>query len=437
MKIKRFVDNNMRRVLRQVREDQGPDAVILSNRRVGDGIEVIAAVDYDQALMQQALQIPAGEAPPEPQARGVVADLERPDQEIVPPTGDDGQEIEVLAANLKQTPTVTDRQVAKADEAEGIDDDRLISLDALRSEITNMRGMLETQLSGMNWERQATRNPLRAQVLRNLTKLGIAPDVCNVIVDRIGPIKEPRQLWRKPLHMLANEIPVVETNLIKEGGVAALIGPTGVGKTTTIAKLATRYAMQHGTNGIALISADAHRIGAQEQLVTLANILGVKVHQVDDLATLEQTLQQVRDKRLVLIDTEGSSQRDRNLTERLAAYGNNEERVHYYLTLAATCQEAGLDETIRVFNKVPLSGAIVTKIDEAAQLGCVLSTLIRHGLKAAFLCDGQRVPDDLHFAAKKRLWLVNQSIECMRASSPTVDDDTMIRRFGYAGALNA
>lgn len=437
MKIKRFVDNNMRRVLRQVREDQGPDAVILSNRRVDDGIEVIAAVDYDQALMQQALQIPATEAQPELQAVNAVVDLDWPDQESAVPTADDGQEIKVLAADIQQASELTDRRAPKTNEMDGIDDDRLVSLDALRSEITSMRGMLESQLSSMNWERQATRNPLRAQVLRNLTKIGIAPDICNIIVDRIGPLKEPRQLWRKPLHMLAKEIPVVESNLLKDGGVTALIGPTGVGKTTTIAKLATRYAMQHGAGGIALISADAHRIGAQEQLNTLANILGVKVHQVDDLARLEETLQGVRDKKLVLIDTEGSSQRDRNLAERLAAYGNNEERVHYYLTLAATCQEAGLDETIRVFNKVPLSGAIVTKIDEAAQLGCVLSTLIRHGLKAAFLCDGQRVPDDLHFAAKKRLWLVNQSIECMRASSPTVDDDTMIKRFGYAGALNA
>ncbi len=409
MKIKRFVDSNMRRVLRQVRDDQGPDAVILSNRRVAEGIEVVAAIDYDQALMQQALQVPPVEDRDESQRNEEAA-----------------AGVHVVAADLKPVDVENDT-----------DDDRLVSLDALRSEISDMRGMIETQLSSLNWERQAQKNPARAQVLRNLTRIGIAPDVCNLITDRLGPISEPRQLWRKPLHALAEALPVAGSRLLREGGIAALIGPTGVGKTTTIAKIATRFAMQHGTGNIALVSADAHRIGAQEQLATYAGILGVKVHLAEDPGTLERTLRSLRDKKLVLVDTEGCSQRDRQMTDRLAAYGNNAERVHYYLTLAATCQEAGLDETIRVFSNVPLAGAIVTKVDEAAQLGCVISTLIRHDLNAVFFCDGQRVPDDLHYAEKKRLWLINQAIECMRSSAVNVDDQTMISRFGYAGALNA
>lgn len=414
MKIKRFVDSNMRRVLRQVRDDQGPEAVILSNRRVAEGIEVVAAIDYDKALIQQALQGPAVEDRP-------VEDNDEPER------GEDTvADIHVVSTGLQPVDVENDT-----------DDEGLVSLDALRSEISDMRGMIETQLSGLNWERRAQKDPARAQMLRNLTKIGIAPDVCNLITDRLGPIDEPRQLWRKPLHALAEALPVTGSPLLREGGVAALIGPTGVGKTTTIAKIATRFAMQHGTAGIALVSADAHRIGAQEQLATYAEILDVKVHLVEDSRTLERTLQSLRDKKLVLIDTEGCSQRDRQMTDRLAAYGNNSERVHYYLTLAATCQEAGLDETIRIFSNVPLAGAIVTKVDETAQLGCVISTLIRHDLKAAFFCDGQRVPDDLHYAEKKRLWLINQAIECMRASAVNVDEQTMISRFGYAGALNA
>ena len=154
------------------------------------------------------------------------------------------------------------------------------------------------------------------------------------------------------------------------------------------------------------------------------------------MTVLQELLNQLREKKLVLIDTEGTSQRDINLTARLVAYGKNEDRVRFYLTLAATCQEAGLDETLRIFNRLPLAGAVITKIDEAAQLGCVLGALIRHDLPAVFLSDGQRVPDDLHQAAKKRLWLINQAVECMRASEIKIDEDTMIERFGNAAIAN-
>jgi len=278
---------------------------------------------------------------------------------------------------------------------------------------------------------------MRAQVLRNLIKLGIGPDVAQIISNQLKPITNARELWRAPLLALAKAIPVVDDPLLGDGGIAALVGPTGVGKTTTIAKMASRYAMRFGANEIALISADAHRVGGQEHLSTFANILGVNVYPAEDITALENLIDQLSDKRLVLIDTEGTSQRDINITARLAAYGKNEERVHFYLTLAATCQEAGLDEIVRVFNRVPLSGAIITKIDEAAQLGCVLGTLIRHDLHAAFLTDGQRVPDDFHAAARKRLWLMNKAVESLRSGKFTLDEDMMMERFGTVGAAHA
>ncbi len=462
MKIKRFVDTDMRQVLRQVREEQGPDAVILSNRRVDGGIEVISAVDYDEALIQQALRSPAAgddrqtDIAPEPAARpwssgGVGRKLKNAKDTV-----------KLVSASLRQTgsgsadgPAVEEVGAAEAAEQPGS------SLKSLRShisghisgdmpghisghvaeqiteQITDMRGMLETQLSSLSWQHLSGRNPGRAQILRNLTRIGIAPDVANIIADRLEPLTDAKDYWRKPLQMLAHTIPVAETDLLGIGGVAALIGPTGVGKTTTIAKIATRYAMQYGAGEVALVSADSHRIGAQEHLSTFAGILGIKVHAAEDSTGLARILDRLRDKKLVLIDTEGTSQRDRDLAARLAAYGCNEHRVHYYLTLSATCQEAVIDETVRVFSCVPLAGAIVTKIDEAAQLGCVLSGLIRHDLPAALLSDGQRVPDDLHPAARKRLWLVNQAVECMRASAVRVDEVMMVERFGMAGGAHA
>ena len=457
MKIKRFVDTDMRHVLRQVREEQGPDAVILSNRRVDGGIEVISAVDYDEALIQQALRSPVAaedketEIAPEPPAKqwpagGVGRTLKNARDTVklvsasLRQTGgkaadEPGVQQSAAEAPAAKTPATEDRVSAAP---ASIDKQQHgPSLESLQSQITDMRGMLETQLSSLSWQHLSGRNPARAQVLRNLTRIGVAPDVANIVADRVEPLTDAKDYWRKPLQTLAHTIPVADTDLLTIGGVAALIGPTGVGKTTTIAKIATRYAMQYGAGEVALVSADAHRIGAQEHLSTFASILGIKVHAAEDSTALTRILERLRDKKLVLIDTEGTSQRNRDLAARLAAYGSNDDRVHYYLTLSATCQEAVVDETVRVFSRVPLSGTILTKIDEAAQLGCVVSALIRHDLPAVLLSDGQRVPDDLHPAARKRLWLVNQAVECMRASEVRVDEVMMVERFGMAGGAHA
>ena len=457
MKIKRFVDTDMRHVLRQVREEQGPDAVILSNRRVDGGIEVISAVDYDEALIQQALRSPVAaedkepEIAPEPPAKqwpagGVGRTLKNARDTVklvsasLRQTGgkaadEPGVQQSAAEAPAAKTPATEDRVSAAP---ASIDKQQHgPSLESLQSQITDMRGMLETQLSSLSWQHLSGRNPARAQVLRNLTRIGVAPDVANIVADRVEPLTDAKDYWRKPLQTLAHTIPVADTDLLTIGGVAALIGPTGVGKTTTIAKIATRYAMQYGAGEVALVSADAHRIGAQEHLSTFASILGIKVHAAEDSTALTRILERLRDKKLVLIDTEGTSQRNRDLAARLAAYGSNDDRVHYYLTLSATCQEAVIDETVRVFSRVPLSGTILTKIDEAAQLGCVVSALIRHDLPAVLLSDGQRVPDDLHPAARKRLWLVNQAVECMRASEVRVDEVMMVERFGMAGGAHA
>ena len=441
MKIKRFVDKDMRQVLRRVREDQGPDAVILSNRRVEDGIEVIAAVDYDEALVQHAL----GSSQATPQTADANADAvaaaasadatpEEPTEQASSQT--DG--IEVLSAELESRPIPTETSAAdRPGEVGETAPAGPESLEALQCEISNMRGVLETQLSELLWKEQARTSPSRTQILRNLTKIGIGPDIANMIANRLPPIDNPKDYWRAPLLELAQCIPVCDDDLIEKGGVAALVGPTGVGKTTTIAKIAFRYAIENNTNDIALISADAHRIGAQEHLATFAKLLGVSVYPAENLDALEELLDQLADKSLVLIDTEGTSQRDVDLTARLAAYGRNENRVRFYLTLASPCQEAGLDETIRIFNRVPLAGAIVTKIDEAAQLGCALGALIRHDLPIAYVADGQRIPDDLHAASRKRLWLVNQAVDAMRSSDIRISEDMMVDRFAGVGAAHA
>ncbi|MGB5489718.1 MAG: flagellar biosynthesis protein FlhF [Woeseiaceae bacterium] len=400
MKIKRYLDKDMRHVLRRVREDQGPDAVILSNRRVDDGIEVIAAIDYDEALVRQAMGVPADTK--DSLDTDILAQFAEDD--VASPIQ---APVEIVSSELVQQP-IGDHAVQQ-----------------LHSELSSMRELLETQLSGLVWKDASRRFPLRAQILRNLSLLGVAPDISNMIVDRIGPADDVKNLWSAPLTELAQTLPVVDDELLQRGGTIALIGPTGVGKTTTIAKIASRFAMDTWSDEIPLVSADSYRIGAKEHLKAFANIIGAKVYSASSFDELSETLTRLKDKKLILIDTEGRSQRDRDLSSRLAAYGRNADRVSFYLTLSAATQEAALDETIREFSKVPLKGCIVTKIDEAAQLGCVMSALIRNDLPAAWFSDGQRIPDDLHSAARKKLWLVNQAVGCMESSHPRIDERTM------------
>jgi flagellar biosynthesis protein FlhF len=419
----------MREVLRQVRQDQGADAVILSNRRVEGGIEVITAVDYDEALMQHALgpKLPPAEvadAVGQGVERAAVREASSPDARS--PSSKPGADSRISA---ERRPSRAPK-VRKAESgASGLDD--------LRSELSSLRGLLETQLSGLVWKNNARRSPMRAQVLRNMARIGVAADVANVIANRLEPMDNIKALWRQPLITLAQTIPVVKDSLLVDGGAAALIGPTGVGKTTTIAKLAARHVMRHGSDDIALVCADAYRIGAREHLEAFGSIIGVKVHSASDSGELDAILDRLQAKKLVLIDTEGLSQRDRDLTKRLADWRAQEARVRFYLTLSAASQEAGLDETVRQFSAVPIAGAVITKIDEAAQLGCIISALVRHDLGAAWLSDGQRIPDDLHPAEKKRLWLVNQAVECLERSEPRIDERTMAENYGHVSMANA
>jgi len=169
VKIKRYLDKDMRHVLRRVREDQGPDAVILSNRRVDDGIEVIAAIDYDEALVRQAMGVPADtndSLDTDILAQYAEDDVASPIQAPV----------EIVSSELVQQP-IGDHAVQQ-----------------LHSELSSMRELLETQLSGLVWKDASRRFPLRAQILRNLSLLGVAPDISNMIVDRIGPADDVKNL---------------------------------------------------------------------------------------------------------------------------------------------------------------------------------------------------------------------------------------------------
>ena len=296
---------------------------------------------------------------------------------------------------------------------------------------------MESQLSELIWKEQDRQSPMRAQVLRNLARMGISSDIAGIVVRRLDAMPQTRQVWRAPLSELVELMPFREDRLLAEGGVVALIGPTGVGKTTTIAKLAAKFVMTHGSDDLALVCADAYRIGAKEHLAAFGQIIGARVHSVSGPEELGSLLGQLKSKKLVLIDTDGMSQRDMSLPGRLAGYAQYADRVRFYLTLSAASQEATLDETIRQFRALPLEGAVLCKIDEAGQLGCAISSLIRNELPALWFSDGQKIPDDLHEASKKKLWILAQAIEGMEASKPRIDEHIMAQRYSHASVAHA
>ena len=210
----------------------------------------------------------------------------------------------------------------------------------------------------------------------------------------------------------------------------AVVGPTGVGKTTTIAKLAARYALNRGAQDIALVTMDTYRIGAREQLKTFGRILGTPVYEASDAASLSDTLRGLADKGLVLIDTAGMGQRDLRLARELACLADADQDIQVLLAMPANAQTEAMQEIVDAFLTANPAACILTKIDEASSLGGAFSVLIRSGLPLAYVTNGQRVPEDLHFARSRQAWLVKAAVELMRRRVAPVSEDYMAHNFG-------
>jgi flagellar biosynthesis protein FlhF len=418
MKIKRFVAADMRQAMREVREEQGPEAVILSTRRMEDGIEVIAAIDYDEALMREASRQGA------------------PAMETLPVDKDESAQpkLHVAAAEpVARTPRRSAATVAPAAEAPSMRPlmERAAQDTAqLRSELGSMRDMLEMQLSSLAWNDLERRQPLRARVLREMTRLGIEADVARALVDELPEQINAEQARYLPLGMLSRHLAVSGRGLSADDrGVTALVGPTGVGKTTTIAKLAARSVMRHGADQVALVSTDHYRIGAAAQLEHYGRLLGVRVYPAYDAESLRKVLEMLRSRHTVLIDTAGVAGSDPRLNQQLEILAEASD-LRACLVLAANAQAQSLDDAVRAYLPLKPQACILTKLDEAPNLGGALSVLIRHRLPLDYTTDGQRVPEDIATADARVL--VCRAAQSLKNHVP--DDGLMAERFGLAVA---
>ncbi|MDB5933875.1 MAG: flhF, partial [Massilia sp.] len=287
-------------------------------------------------------------------------------------------------------------------------------MSGMMSEIRAMRGLMETQLAAISWGTTQQREPEKAGVLREMLAAGFSASLARYLIEKMPSGKDAADSMRWIKTVLCRNLTSMtdEDEVLEKGGVFALVGPTGVGKTTSTAKLAARCVMRHGPEKLALITTDAYRIGGHEQLRIYGKILGVMVHSVKDESDLRIALKELRNKHTVLIDTVGVSQRDQMVTEQVAMLTESGADVKRLLCLNATSTNETLNEVVRAYQGSGLAGCIMTKMDEAASIGNVLDVVIRQKLRLFYISNGQRVPEDLHLA--DRAMLVDRAFRLTR-----------------------
>jgi flagellar biosynthesis protein FlhF len=408
MNVRKFIAVTARDALHKVKELLGPDAIILSNRAIPGGVEImaVAAADMEMIVPTPVRDKPAdddytvrlssdpGSAPARPRAAP-----------YAPPAA-------LPALAPRPAPQVGRPQVQAPGAAAKAE---VVPLEVM-DEIRSLRKMFEQHLAGVAWGESARTEPVKTEILRQMLDAGFSPRYARELLAAL-----PRELnttqalaWVKGAADRSLLTINPESDIVDRGGVYALVGPTGVGKTTTTAKLAARCVLRHGASKVALVTTDGYRIGAHEQLRIYGRILGVSVHLVKDADELKQTLLDLQHKHMVLVDTMGMSQRDRMVGEQLAMF--DKSAVKRLLLLSATGRGDTLDDVVRAYSGPDIAGCILSKVDEASSLATALDVIIRHGLRLHYVSNGQRVPEDLHLP--NRAYLLHRAFRDVPEVSP-------------------
>ncbi len=462
MKIRRFFAKDMRTGLAEISKELGSDAAILSTNSVNGGIEIVAATDYEQSLLDSRHSSSgqpkatrtknasrrnstgssfsdghktARNSHQEHPGESVISDVDfestlnglkkqqthkKPDEikrtssntasssvassaqftdnPSIQATSVNDTFAEVVTENKEPSPSnsiyntgSTAEKTLNKDFSWGVDP----VISGVKDELELIRGLLQSQLAELSWKHKIGSDPVSTELLKRLVALGLPVSLSESYTLK-KQSAELKQAWYQVAAALAHDINISTIDPVQQGGCYALVGPTGVGKTTTIAKMAAMAALKYGADSVAMISTDSYRIAAHEQLTVYGQIMGVQVISVADANALSRTLQQLSDKRLILIDTAGIGQRDKRLAEQVACLTRSGENIQNLLVLSATAQLASIKESVQRFGELKLDGAILTKLDEATSLGPALTTLIRTGMAVSFVTNGQNVPDDIH-----------------------------------------
>ncbi|MBV8636361.1 MAG: flagellar biosynthesis protein FlhF [Burkholderiaceae bacterium] len=428
MNVKKFTAKSSREAWRMVRDTLGTDAVILSNRSVNGMAEILALAAEDAAsLSHPAHAAEPAMAPAKPAPTSVktqTAPEFKPEARVEPmlqPKRRTPERFEEDQASNLATALEAARQLSAAKAPAGAE------LNDMMNEIRSMRGMLEAQLAELAWGgAPQKRHPLKSLVFKEMIGAGFSASLSRYVSEKAPLDLKPEAALNWTKAVLAHNLGVIgnENEILEKGGVFALVGPTGVGKTTTTAKLAARCVMRHGPGKLALITTDGYRIGGYEQLRIYGKILGVMVHSVKDEADLRIALEELKGKHTVLIDTVGVSQRDKMVGEQVAMLSGAGARVKRLLCMSATSNGETLNEVVRAYQGEGLAGCIVTKLDEAATIGSTLDVAIRQKLAMYYVANGQRVPEDLHLANPQ--YMIDRAFKLKRETAAfEVHDDEL------------
>lgn len=411
MIVKKFTAASTRDALQQVRERLGPDALILSNRVHAGGVEIMAMAEQDMAALTHTPV--AAEKPIRHELPGLQVMPSKPPEVKIDPTPAPAQTAahSDSQANANPAPDPTQQADSSAPAVKG-----------LAEEVKNIRSLIEQQLVNLAWRDLKSADPNKFEVLRRLLGLGFSPRLSREIAQALPLALDGERALAWVRGVLAHNLRCAPSaqDPVTRGGVYALVGPTGVGKTTTIAKLAARCVLKHGPGSLALITTDSYRIGAHEQLKIYGKILSAPVHAVKNELELTRVLNNLDAIHLVLIDTAGMSQRDKRIGEQLDLLCAHAQ-VQRLLLLSATAQAGTLDDVVRAYKGNGLAGAMLTKIDEALSLAPVIDVALRHKLQLHYVTNGQRVPEDLHLAHSP--YLIDRAFKTVNSPAHLASDD--------------
>ncbi len=473
MKLKRFVAADMRSALAKIKEELGAEAVIMSNKRVANGVEIIAGVETktvsvedlssnaadDGSITQRLLKedsplsriikddevtlssskkastTPVSKEASKPNsvggskaegfARSLLEILERQKQEQNKAA--DAKKASNASFNNNKVPPAPlseqsglkdlfvkekDRDLAKKVETtHGISSyeskeslNEKNELSKMRQEVDSIRRLLQFELAGLMSDSKKREEPVRAMIYELLLSSGFEKQLSQELSENIDADASFNFAWRQLASIVEKRLTVGQDEIVNEGGIVTLIGPAGVGKTTTLAKLAARFVMRYGPDRVALITADHYRIGAVEQVKTYGRIMGCSTFAIKSLDELPEMLYTLRDKSLVLVDTVGVGLHDERFGTQIAQLKQQSKlKLKHYLVLPATAQRRVLEQAYEHFNSIGLKGLILTKVDESESLADALSLCIKQKLTLSYITDGQRVPEDLSVPVSRTL----------------------------------
>ena len=292
----------------------------------------------------------------------------------------------------------------------------------MMDELHAMKELIEDRFNTLNWLGQARQNPVQSNLMLKMIRAGYSPTLSRTILERMPEVMDPAESVRWVMDVLERNLRTDANSpaLHEEGGVFALIGATGVGKTTTTAKLAGQCARTHGPGSVGLITLDTYRVGAHEQLRAYGKMLGVVAHLAHDKAALQDLLGLLANKKMVLIDTTGIAPRDprkRELMELLDL-----PKIKRLLVLNAGGHGDTIDEAVSCFKTPVPQQAILSKTDEAVKLGPALDAVIRHQLILRGVTNGQRVPEDWEPAIATKLVRMSMRTAGISAYDPKASD---------------